>query len=120
MKKGLKTFLQILPVIVSTLLIAAHFLRTGSYLLVLVSLLFPLILLKRHPLSARVMQGFLVLATIEWVRTILNLVSFRSSIGLPWTRMVIILGTVACFTLASALVFYSKTHRERYRLIKRQ
>jgi len=59
MKKGSLTLLQLLPIIVSALLMAAHFLRTGNYFLLLASLVVPLILLIRHPWSARIMQrGF--------------------------------------------------------------
>ncbi|MFQ6606879.1 MAG: hypothetical protein ACE5DP_04445 [Fidelibacterota bacterium] len=118
MKKGATAFIQLLPVILSAFLMAAHFLRTGNTVLVIISLLLPLVLLIRRPWSARIMQGVLVLATIEWIRTLFELSAFRAERGLSWTRLAIILGTVACFTLASALVFHTKTLRERYRLTK--
>ncbi len=118
MKKHLIAVLQLIPVFISMLLITAHFLRAHNILLVVISLLLPFGLLIRHPLSARIMQGALVLTAIEWTRTIFIIASYRSDIGHPWTRLAIILGAVACFTLASALVFFSKTLKERYRLIK--
>jgi hypothetical protein len=61
-------------------------------------------------------QGALVIAAIEWIRTIYVLVSIRLEIGLPWARLAVILGAVACFTLASVLVFFSDTLKARYRL----
>ena len=118
MKKHFITLFQLIPMIISALLIAAHFLRVNNLILVIVSLLLPLGLLVRHPLPARIVQGALVLATIEWLRTIFVFVSLRSKIGLPWTRLTIILGAVACFTFASALVFFSKALKERYGLAK--
>ncbi len=118
MKKHFITLFQLTPVIISALLIAAHFLRVNNLILVIVSLLLPLGLLVRRPLTARIVQGALVLATIEWLRTIFVFVSLRSKIGLPWTRLTIILGAVACFTFASALVFFSKALKKRYGLAK--
>ena len=119
MKKGSLTFFLLLPIIISALLIAAHFLRTGNYIFLTISLLLPLILFIHQPLSARVIQGALVLATLEWIRTTFTFVSLRLKIGVPWTRLAIILGIVAVFTLASTLVFYSSTLRERYCLTKK-
>ncbi|HDZ62250.1 MAG TPA: hypothetical protein ENH40_03795 [Nitrospirae bacterium] len=117
MKKTFITLLQLSPVIISMLLIAAHFLRSNSIILVLVSLLLPLLLLVRHPLSARIVQAALALAAIEWVRTLLMIVSVRESMGIASTRLIIILGSVAGFTLLSVLVFFSKSLKERYRLL---
>lgn len=120
MKKALITLLQLFPVVISMLLIAAHFLRANNILFVAVILFLPLLLLVRHPLSARIIQAALVLAAIEWVRTLLMIVSVRERMGMPSTRLILILGAVACFTLLSALVFLSKTLKERYGISKQQ
>ncbi len=98
------------------LLIAAHFLRADNIYLVAVSLLLPMLLLVRHPSSVRIVQAALALAAIEWGRTIFVIVSLRERMGMPSTKLMIILGAVACFTLLSALVFFSKSLKERYRL----
>ena len=116
MNKHILIFCQLIPVIISMLLIGAHFLRSGNLLFVAVSLLLIFGLFIRHPLSARIMQSALFLSTAEWVRTVFVLISIRSNVGLSWTRLALILGAVAFISFASMFVFYSKTLRNRYRL----
>lgn len=116
MRKNLGTFLWLLPVIVSMLLIGAHFLRSGSLVLVAVSLMLLLVLLIRHPLAARLLQLALLLATVEWVRTAFVFIMARAAAGLPWVRLAWILGAVAGVSAAAIFVFCSKTLKERYRL----
>ena len=112
----MKTFITILPVIISALLIGAHFLRSMHYIVVISCMALPLVLIVRHPVSVRIVQAGLVLATIEWIRTTIVLASMRAEMGLPWMRLVIILGIVACFTFSSVFVFFTKTLKERYGL----
>jgi len=114
MKKHFIAILQLIPVIISTLLIAAHFLRANNMIFVAISLLVLPGLLIRRPLFVRIVQIALLLATVEWIRTTLVFVSLRTKMDLPWTRLAIILGVVALFTLASSLVFFSKTLKKRY------
>ena len=109
-------FVRLLPVFLSALVLAAHFLRAGRFSLTTICLLFPAILLIRHKVSARVVQVVLVLGSLEWVRTLVMLASHRQAVGEAWTRMAIILGVVAVLTAVSALVFRMKALRERYEL----
>ena len=107
-------FLRLLPVFISFLLIAAHFYRAGlavsAYLLL--SLLF--LLLIRNVWVPRVIQVVLVLAALEWVRTLVNIAEVRIGMDMPWVRMAVILGAVALFTALSGLVFRSAALRSRY------
>ncbi|MHC4213593.1 MAG: hypothetical protein ACYSWP_09505 [Planctomycetota bacterium] len=96
--------LKLLPVILSGLLLGAHFMRTGLFPLVVLSLTFPLLLLFRRGWAVRIVQIFLVLGALEWVRTLIVLVGERRGAGQAWTRLAIILGVVAVFTGCSALV----------------
>lgn len=89
-------------IILSCILVAAHFLRSGSWLLVILCLALPLLLLLHQTWSARLMQGFLALAGIEWIRTLWAIAQERQATDRPWLRMAIILGTVAFVTLLSA------------------
>lgn len=109
-------FLRLLPVIVSSLVLAAHFMRAGAGPLVGLSVLVPFVLLVRERWAARVVQCFLVLGVLEWVRTTVVLVAERREAGDDWTRLVIILGSVALFTGASALVFQCRALATRYGL----
>jgi uncharacterized membrane protein YkvI len=108
--------LHAVPVALSFLVLAAHFLRGEWMILSVVSLILPILLLVPRLWSARVMQLALFLGAMEWMRTLGQLVEIRMQLGQPWTRMAIILGTVALFTALSALVFQSRDMARRYRL----
>mgnify|MGYP006420147441 FL=1 len=96
--------LRITPVLFSALLIAAHFLRTGATGLALLCLVVPALLALRQTWAPTVVRVFLVLATLEWLRTLATNVSERQATGEPWLRMAVILGAVAAFTAMSAWV----------------
>jgi hypothetical protein len=109
--------LYLLPVILSAVLLGAHFLRAGMTLLVVVSLAFPFLLIIRRTWAVRLVQIILVSGAFEWVRTLTVLVAERRAIGQPWIRLAVILGVVAAFTGSSALLFFwSSTLRRRYGL----
>lgn len=110
-------FIYILPVLLSSLILSAHFYRAGSPVLVFISLSMPFILLIRSPWAVRVIQAGLIAGGGEWIITVIRLVLARQAIGAPWVRLSLILGTVAVLTFLSALVFRSQSLRERYRLV---
>ena len=116
MNKGLATGLLMLPTGISAVLIGAHFLRDGQATVTALCVLAPWLLLVRHPAAARLVQVGLVLAAVEWVRSLVDLASARAAVGEPWIRLAAILGAVALFALASAGAFFTRTLRERYRL----
>ena len=107
-------FWRLVPVIISCILLAAHFSRAGRQLLALAALTLPLLLLVRRPWSARTVQLALVLAGFEWLRSIWVIASRRIEAGQPWLRMALILGAVTAFTWASALVFRSPAMRRTW------
>jgi hypothetical protein len=104
----------LLPAIVSILLLGAHFYRAGYFILVALTIFLPFILLIRKSWPARIIQTFLIIGSIEWIRTLVLLSTMRQSTGAPWIRLVFILGGVALFTLGSAFTFKSKSLRKRY------
>ncbi len=106
--------LRLLPVILCLLLLAAHFFRAENMLVVMAVLLVAGLLFVRRPWSARVVQVVLVLGAIEWLLTLSELVVRRMEMGIPYSRMVMILGSVAVLTAMSALVFRSEPLRQRY------
>ena len=95
----------LIPVLLSHVLLAAHFLRAGHWPLVIASLALPLLLVARRPWAARLVQVAQVLGALEWAHTLFSLVRLRMAIQEPWTRMALILGAVALLTLASAAAF---------------
>ncbi|HEX4824080.1 MAG TPA: hypothetical protein VFV19_07185 [Candidatus Polarisedimenticolaceae bacterium] len=107
--------LQLTPVVLSLLVLGAHFYRAGRFGLVAAVLVLIGLLAVRRRWAVRVVQAALVLGTVEWVRTTVELARRRSEAGEPFVRLVIILGAVSVVTLASALVFRSARLRRWYR-----
>jgi len=108
------TVLLLAPVVLSLVLLAAHFLRAGQHVLVLLALAgIPLLAIRRR-WAMRVVQAGLVLGAIEWVRTLLVLARRRLALGEPWGRLAVILGAVALLTALSALLFQTRRLRNRY------
>jgi hypothetical protein len=106
--------IRLFPVILSLLLLGAHYYRAGLVLVAAVCALLPLVLLVRRWWVPRVFQGLLVLGALEWGRTLYMLAQMRIAFDQPWGRMALILGAVAVFTLLSALVFETRGLRRRY------
>lgn len=97
-------FLRLLPVVLSLLVLGAHFLRAGQALpLALVAGLLVL-LFVRQGWVPRILQAALLLATVEWGRTLFAFAGERLRRGEPVARLVAILTGVALLTLLSALV----------------
>ncbi len=110
------TALQLLPVVVSLLLLGAHFLRSGNLVLVALALVLVGLLGVRRRWAARLVQVALVLGALEWARTLVVLVAWRSEAGRPVTRLAVILGSVTLLTVLSALVFRTERLRRVYKL----
>jgi hypothetical protein len=106
--------LRLSPVILSALLLSAHFSRHDLPLLSALTAAFPLVLLVRRSWVPSLTRWVLVLGTLEWVRTLFTIARQREAAGDAWLRMAVILGFVAAVTLASATVFTSQRVRERY------
>lgn len=107
-------FLRLLPVFISFLLLAAHFVRAGQMVVVVVLLSLLLLLFVRKFWVPWIIQLTLILGAIEWLSTLYTVAQIRIASGMPWTRMAIILGVVALFTALSSLVFRSKVLRNRF------
>jgi hypothetical protein len=93
-----------IPAVLSLLVLGAHFLRQGQTLLLVISVALIGLLAVPRRWALRVLQAALVLGAVEWIRTLIVLFQIRGEMGMPVTRMVIILAAVALFTAASALV----------------
>jgi hypothetical protein len=109
-------FIKLLPVILSLLLLGAHFFRARMIVLVLLVIVILFMLLIRRPWVVRLVQFVLVIGGLEWVRTLFVIVRIRNMSGEPWMRLTLILGGVALLTMCSALVFRFKSLREGYNL----
>ena len=112
----MKKVLLYLPVVLSLVILGAHFMRYGNSIGVIGALLLIALLIVRRPWVARLMQVVLIFGALEWVRTLYELAQVRAALGQPFTRMMIILGVVAAVTFCSALLFQSPALKAIYRL----
>jgi hypothetical protein len=110
----MKKVLLYIPIVLSLVVLGAHFLRYGSSIGVFAALLLIGLLFLRQPWVPRVMQVVLVLGTIEWLRTMYEIAHMRALHGQPYGRMLVILGIVAAVTLCAALLFQSATLKKIY------
>jgi len=101
-------------VVVSFLLLAAHFSRHDLSLLAPLCLAIPLLLLVRRSWVPGLLQLLLLVGVLEWLRTVLFLAAQRMDTGDPWLRMGLILAAVALFTFASAMLLRTEAVRSRY------
>lgn len=108
-------FLRLLPVILSFLLLGAHFYRAGLPPLTLLCVAVLFLLFLRKSWVPLLFQVLLVLGALEWLRTLFMFAQMRIAWGEPWTRLAIILGAVALFTALSGLVFKNRKLASRYR-----
>ena len=108
--------LLFVPVVLSLLVLGAHFLRDGNDVGVAIAVGLIGLLFVKRPGAARVVQAALVLGALEWVWTIYDLVQFRTAMGVPATRMMLILGAVAAVTALSAGLFQTKALKRVYGL----
>lgn len=106
--------LRISLFIIAALLLGAHFLRAGNFVMVALCLSAPLLFLWRQRWSLILMQALAYCAAATWIAVAIQLVQLRQQLGQPWIVAVIILGTVALFTLLTGLLLNSRTIKERY------
>ncbi len=107
--------LWLLPVLLSSLVMAAHFLRSGDLVPMLLVLALPTLLLIRRPWTPRIVQLVLLVGAFVWLQVALQFIAERQAEGVSWTALAIILGSVALFTAASGLVFFSPALKSHYR-----
>jgi hypothetical protein len=108
------TLVRLIPLILSSLVLGAHFLRDGLVVLVVISLLAPFLLLVRRRWVLHFLQGCALVAALVWAQTAYALVQTRVEEGEPWTRMLLILGGVTVFTLWAGYLLRSESVRKRY------
>jgi len=107
-------FLRLLPVILSFLILGAHFSRDNMTLLMVLALAFPFLLFVKKSWVPKLFQVALILGALEWLRSLYFYIQAYEENGQSWTKLLMIIGGVTLFTALSALVFNSKSLKERY------
>lgn len=113
MRSRLGTLLLLLLPAACLLTLAAHFLRAGQILLMLVCVAALRLLWIRRPWATRVLQAVLLLGAAEWIHTTMVLVPARQASGEPWERMELILEIVAWVTFLTVFLFELPPLRRR-------
>jgi hypothetical protein len=102
------------PMVLSLLMLGAHFLRQGARVHVLICLALIVVLMIPRRWAAWIVQVSLLLGAALWVHTLILTAGERIAGGEPYVRLTIILVAVAVFTLLSALVPFTQRWRRRY------
>ena len=92
-------FFRLLPVIFATILFAAHIMRfTSLYPALAVLALLATLFIRKNwiPYMWQILTG---LAIIEWLRTTIMFVQMRLDVGLPYLRLLVIMGVVILFNV---------------------
>jgi len=92
-------FLNLIPVYIAAIMIAAHFSRVGNFAAAGVCIGLPFLLLLRRRWATQVVRLFFVFTAIVWLFTLYDLVSIRLTAELPWLRMALILSAVSAFSI---------------------
>jgi hypothetical protein len=80
----------------------------------LLSVLIPLLLLIRKPWSLILVQLSAYAAAVVWVYTTIRLLQERMISARPWSGAVIILSSVALFSVFAGLLLNARKVKERY------
>lgn len=100
--------------VISLLTGAAHFMRSGNYGVMIFLALLPFIFFIRKRYVLYLVAGILLIVSVEWVKTAINLYNLRMMMNMPATRMLIIMSSVSLFTILSAFSLFSKKMLRRY------
>jgi len=93
-----------ISLVISYILLFAHFFRAGNFLFAGVSLLAPVLLLFHSLPSRWILTAGLALGVLEWVSTFIFIRNMYSINGIPFTKAGLILGGVILFTLFAFIV----------------
>lgn len=107
-------FLRYILLILAFLLLGAHFLRGGNFVLVGFSILAPLLLIIRKRWILLLVKWLTYLGALVWVHTTFILVNQRILLGAPWVRMFLILFGVAAFTFYAGYLLNSDSIKQHY------
>jgi len=103
-----------IPIILTCIVLGAHFLRSGSLFVVILCLAAPFLLLVRRAWSLWALQGLAYFSALVWASTTLDMIQMRTLLGESWTRLAIILGTVILFSIFSGLLLNAPAFKARH------
>ena len=105
---------RFIPVVLTSFLLGAHFMRDAMLPLTILCVLLPLLLFIKQIWALLVVQTASYISVLIWVSTAVTLTQDRMDAGMPAMRMFIILISVAVFALISGLLLNSRSVKTRY------
>jgi ferredoxin len=108
------TSLRIIIAVLSFLLLAAHFLRTGEPGLFLACASAPLLLFIKRRWAINILCVLLAAGSVLWVHAAMAITVSRMELGVPWLRPLVIMPMVTIVTLFSALFLLPLKKISRY------
>lgn len=109
-------FVRLFPVIISFLLLSAHFSRVGISILSLIFLLLPFLLMIKKRWITNMFKIVLIIGSLEWLRTLIFYINQRQDLGEPYFRLVLIIGAVAIFTGLSTFAFSNEKVKDYFNI----
>jgi hypothetical protein len=114
----MKKFFIYVPIVLSLLVLGAHFLRYGNTIVVISIVALMGLLFVPRWWVARLMQLVFALGALEWLRTMVVLIQARMIVDAPYLRLAVILGVVAVVTFLAGVLFQTRELKSFYRLDK--
>ncbi len=96
--------IRIILIALSWLLLAAHFSRADSNILAILCLLLPFALLIKKQWAHLSLSFITIASSLVWITTTWQIIQQRIELGESWTRMAIILITVAAFNILAGIL----------------
>jgi hypothetical protein len=112
--KGAWMKTRVFPLGLAAVVMAAHFLRSGNLLLMLLCLAAPGLLLIKKRWALWVLQALTILAAAIWILALNEIIQVRIFEGRSWTASALILGVVAILTLFSGWRLHSPQVKAHY------
>lgn len=107
--------LRLIPLIISWLILAAHFLRYGNMYFALFCIAVPLLLLIPKRIILHTVQWFTFAGVFLWIKIGIDLVKSPVAFDGDYYRLAMIMIFVALFTFSSGLLLYHESFRRVYR-----
>jgi hypothetical protein len=105
---------RLVPLGLSAVLMAAHFLRSFDLIPMLFCLAAPFLLLIKKRWVLRFLQALTVVSALIWLYALYGIIQERIFEGRSWTASAIILGVVAVFSLFSGWLLNSPKIKDNY------
>ena len=94
-----------IPAVLALLLLAAHFFRAAAFVPAGLCVAAVALVFVRRSWAASTLQLGLAAGTVVWIVTAWRIAQQRMAAGMPYLRMLAILGAVAAFTGIAAWIF---------------